>query len=137
MTQRFMQDEMYILYGEGSEEDAFIMRDMLNLQQPDSKLHVVSNGFEILNHLQEVKDKERYPSLIILNIEMPYLKGKQTLELLKTDDIYRLIPVIMLSDKEDFEDGPFYEGLNTEVYVKPSSFSEWKSMIAKVCKHCQ
>lgn len=129
-----METEGYILFGEDSEVDACLMNDVLKMEKPFKTLCVVSNGFEILKHLQQIQTGARYPSLIVLNIDMPYLKGKETLELLKMDDIYRLIPVVMLSENQNFGDVLFYEGLKTEVYIKPDNFNEWRKMMNKACE---
>ena len=100
------------------------------------ELLTVSSGFEILQHLQKVKPGEAYPSLIILNISLPKLTGKDTLELLKTDDFYRLIPVVMLTETDNVEDALFFEGLNTAVYKKPQDPLAWKKMLLAASENC-
>ena len=130
-----MATKTYILYGEDNKSHACYARAAVLAENTIEEICTVSNGFEILQHLQEVKTGEAYPSLIILNINMPKLKGKDTLELLKTDDFYRLIPVVMLSETDDVTDALFFEGLNTQVYKKPENALAWKDMLQEVCNN--
>jgi len=58
--------------------------------------------FEILEHTP--------PNLILLDKIMPEVGGYETLKKLKSDERYADIPVILVTDKNDVDDG--YEGFN-------------------------
>src|SRR5215217_4408122 len=93
----FMKNKPYFLYADDDEDDVILLKDMLQLSGSDKEVVSVKDGYAALQYLQKIQQGDTYPCLIILDIEMPRLNGKETLELLKTDDIYCLIPVLILS----------------------------------------
>lgn len=70
-----------------------------------------SEGFEIMvaeNGLEAIKRlKVKIPDLILLDIVMPYMDGMETLKKIKSEDSWKKIPVILLtnlSEKEKIEE---------------------------------
>ncbi len=70
-----------------------------------------SEGFEIMvaeNGLEAIKRlKVKIPDLILLDIVMPYMDGMETLEKIKSENSWKNIPVILLtnlSEKEKIEE---------------------------------
>lgn len=115
----------YFLYAEDDADDIDIMREMVDRQKITNELICVNDGFDLLDHLQHVGEKQSYPSLIILDLRLPRLDGMETLELLRTDDLYRLIPVVIFSSKISLSDTERCRSLGAEVLIKPLTYMEW------------
>jgi CheY-like chemotaxis protein len=126
----------YILYADNDEDDIYLMKETLQAVNIHKKLVCVSDGFAAIQYLQEVKEGDTYPSIIVLDMHMPRLNGKETLQLLKTDDMYRLIPVIILSTDSLENDQEFFKQLNTEVILKPFYYNAWVDVVNKLCSYC-
>lgn len=122
-----------MLYADDDEEDIFILKDTFLDLDMGISLVGVSNGYQVIDHLQHIPKGASYPLLIILDMEMPVLNGKDTLELLKTDDMYRLIPVVLLSGQLQSLGEPIFNRLNTNLYYKPLHFSEWVFFARNLC----
>ncbi len=125
----------YFLYVEDDEDDVLLLKDMLRLAGSQSEVIAVKNGFEAIEFLQQIKKGCTYPSLIILDMNMPRLSGKETLEFLKTDDIYCLIPVLMFSVNENEDNVQFCKHLGTETLTKPNNFNGWFNTIKKISSY--
>ena len=54
----------------------------------------VENGREVFEWLERFKD---HPSLIVLDLNMPELDGRQTLQKLKSSEKYKDIPVVIVT----------------------------------------
>ena len=67
---------------------------------------------------------------------MARLSGRELLELLKTDDIYRLIPVVVFLPESNIEDEEFFSSLGTETIVTPNIPKDWVSAAQKLCAAC-
>lgn len=119
----------YFLYAEDDKDDMDIMQEMMNKQQSTSRVVCVDNGFALLDYLQHVPKKDSYPCLIILDMRLPKLNGIETLELLRTDDLYRLIPVVIFSSMLTESEKERCLGLGAEVLVKPLTYSEWLDVL--------
>ena len=108
------------------------------LHKIDSKkmLVTVPNGYDLIQFLQQVKTGESYPDLIILTPKFLRLSGTDLLELLKTDDMYRLIPVIMLLSENNFDEEAACNRLGTEFLTAPKNQGQWMAAVEKMCAAC-
>ena len=122
-----------MLYADDDEEDIFILKDTFLDLNTGISLVGVPNGYRVIDHLQRIPQGASYPLLIILDMDMPVLNGKETLELLKTDDIYRLIPVVLFSGQLQSLEESIFTRLNTTLYYKPLHFREWMVFARNLC----
>jgi CheY-like chemotaxis protein len=127
---------MYLLYAGPSNTKALFFESVLFGIDRSKTLLAVPDGYELLCFLQQVKKGEAYPSIIVLEIDMPRLDGLETLELLKTDDIYRLIPVYILYTKSSEKDLTLYTKLGADCMPQPTTGSSWKTMVQQFCESC-
>lgn len=127
-----MNEEPYFLYVEDDEDDVLILKDMLEMTSTPMKFFRVRNGFEAIRFLQEIPKGRAFPSLILMDIQMPRLNGKETLEFLKSDDLYCLIPVLMFSVSRNPEMLSYFGKMRTEILAKPGNFKNWKVAIGKI-----
>lgn len=114
-----------ILFVEDSIDDAALTIRALKKSGFTNKLHHVIDGAEALDFIyckgnyMTRSDKE-FPKLILLDLKMPKVSGMQVLEKMKSDPIYKLIPIVMLTSSNE---GPDIEkcfalGANSYI-VKP------------------
>ena len=119
----------YFLYAEDDPDDIDIMREVMKAGQNSNDLVCVENGFMVIRFLQQIKKKEAYPCLIILDMHLPRINGIETLQLLKTDDIYRLIPVVIFTNSLFDDQLNICKSLGAEVLIKPSTYKEWQEIL--------
>lgn len=85
----------HILIADDDEEDRFLLSSAFkNLHLP-LEIYQVENGIEVFNFLNAIQQPDKLPALIILDYNMPFLTGSETLVQLKTIDRYKDIPVII------------------------------------------
>lgn len=127
---------MYLLYAGSNTAKAAFLEKVLYSVDKSKTLLAVPNGYELLSFLQKVKKGESYPALIILETDMPRLSGRETLQFLKTDDLYRLIPVVVFSSTVDMEDMQYYTNLGAECIPKPLTAATWNTVVMQMCNAC-
>lgn len=71
----------------------------LFLKQAGYKVVLVENGFEALTRVFDDR-----PSIIFVDIMMPRLDGYQTCQLIKKNEEFKEIPIVMLSSKDGLFD---------------------------------
>lgn len=108
----------------------------LNFIDHNKKLVAVSNGYDLIQFLQNVKKGDSYPDLIILSTKMSRLKAREVLELLKSDDIYCLIPIVIFLSELEGEDDDFCRRLGAETMLTPAGNNEWQNAAKKMCTLC-
>ena len=121
----------YFLYAADDGDDRDILQDVINHGIASTRVVCVEDGYMLLQHLQQIRKGELYPCLIILDAMLPRLTGIETLELLKTDDLYRLIPVIIFSSKLSEADRALCEKLGAEVVDKPNNHNKWQEILTR------
>jgi CheY-like chemotaxis protein len=121
----------YFLYAEDDQDDIDLLQDFMNNRVMPNKLIAVNNGYLLLQHLQQIQSGQSYPCLIILDAKLPSLNGLETLELLKTDDMYRLIPVIIFSSKLSDAERHVCQQLGAEIIEKPADYANWPVVMDK------
>jgi len=71
------------------------------------------------------KAKKEVPDLILMDIMMPKINGYQVCRLLKSDENYKNIPIIMLSAKDQESDKFWGKESGADDYItKPFEFEE-------------
>jgi CheY-like chemotaxis protein len=110
-----------------------MLQDTLHKIDGGNMLLGIDNGYDLIYFLQNVKRGESYPDLIILGTGTSRLNGTELLELLKTDDIYRLIPVLMLQDVADEKEAERCHQLGADTLLFPGQPTQWKEAAEKIC----
>lgn len=99
----------HILLVEDNEGDIYLTKEALEESKVINKVSVLRNGADVMDFLKkqnEFVDAET-PDLILLDLNLPKKNGLEVLELIKTDDECKIIPVIMLttsSSEQDIEE---------------------------------
>jgi CheY-like chemotaxis protein len=127
---------MYFIFVSNDIEAFQVFENTLN--KVDAKFFLISlpNGYELIQFLQNVKRGESYPDLIILTPKFLRVSGLDLLELLKTDDLYRVIPVVMMLPENNVDQESTCNRLGTEYMLHPKDQSEWMSAVTRMCTAC-
>ncbi len=72
----------------------------------DTILHIYKNGQDALEYLQsiQIQKTEKYPDMIILDLNVPQKKGQVFLKEVKGNQAFKRIPVIVLTSSKDRQD---------------------------------
>lgn len=127
---------MYFIYVSNDIDAVELLEQVLHRVDQSKILLAVPNGYDLIQFLQNVKRGEAYPDLIILTTHFARLGGKELLELLKTDDIYRMIPVLMFLSNDNEEDAAFCKRLGTDYLVTPTVKKDWIKAAKRMCTSC-
>lgn len=78
-------------------EDQQIIKDTFNDLGYGLSIHFESTGEQAIGYLQECRTAGHFPCLVVLDLNMPKMNGRQMLNYLKNDLNFRDIPVIIYS----------------------------------------
>ena len=120
-----------ILYADDDSDDCLLLQEsIISNGLPADMVHV-SNGLEAISYIEHTTGP--LPSLVILDLNMPKMNGKETLRYLKTHPRYQNIPVIILSTSENKMEMDFCAARGALTYfVKPHNMSGYDSIV-KAC----
>ncbi|MGH9023386.1 MAG: response regulator, partial [Acidimicrobiia bacterium] len=100
-----------------------------------NRLHVVSNGEDALSFVlrQEPFTDAVRPDLILLDLNLPRLDGREVLARVKADEDLRRIPVVVLTTSSAEEDVLRSYDLHANAYVtKPVDFLRFSEAVRQI-----
>lgn len=117
-----------VLMAEDDPDDQMIAADAFKDCLPQHPLRFVQDGEELLDYLLRRGDfvdatEHPMPVLILLDLNMPRMDGREALREIKSCDTLRHIPVVVLSTSTAEVDiaGAYRDGVNSYIR-KPNSF---------------
>lgn len=98
-----------ILIAEDDPDDQFLIREAFEESRLANPLAFVENGEELLDYLHQrgqysESDSAPRPGLILLDLNMPRVDGREALAEIKADNNLRSIPIVVLTTSRTEED---------------------------------
>ncbi|MFP5040333.1 response regulator [Parasediminibacterium sp. JCM 36343] len=135
-----MDIKPFILVAEDDIDDKFLFKTVFEEGCSTIGLEFVGNGVELLNYLDKIKTSEiatPYPKLILLDLNMPKMNGKEALKKIKSEPSFSKIPVIIFSTTKNEKEIKNCYDLGADSYlVKPSSYDSFLSTIETIKDYC-
>jgi len=126
-----------VLIAEDSEFDRALLRDAFDELDFNVSLIFVGDGEELLEYLQRTnkfsaRELGPLPALILLDLNMPRMKGIPALQAMRADIKLRALPVIVLSTSSSPRQiaEAYANGVNAYM-TKPAHFDELLDTIQK------
>jgi CheY-like chemotaxis protein len=116
-------------------DDRELIRIAIFKADPSYSVVHATNGKEALQYLTRA-DETELPCLVILDINMPVMDGKQTLAEIKKNEKWNEVPVVVFSTSSHPADLRFCERYGVELVTKPSNFKEITVEAARLLRHC-
>ena len=124
-----------ILLVEDNPGDIRLTKEALKEGKLLNKLYVAEDGVEALRFLRregEYADAPR-PDLILLDLNLPKMDGREVLEEIKSDGQLKLIPVVVLTTSKAEEDILKVYNLHANCYItKPVDLNQFLEVIKSI-----
>lgn len=94
-----MKKKIKVLIIEDNPGDVLLIMDALEGDDDVEVVEVMGNGEKAIEYLKKhntLSDQKR-PNLVLLDINLPRIDGHEVLQFIKTNDITKELPVVMLS----------------------------------------
>lgn len=120
----------HILLAEDLRADATLVRNALAEGKFLCSLDVVEDGEAALAYLRDETAQARRPDLVLLDLNLPRLNGREVLQEMKADPELRSIPVVVLTTSDVERDVEASYSLGAVGYVtKPLDVGEFFAAI--------
>ncbi|MFD2571957.1 response regulator [Spirosoma soli] len=140
MTNRFTQNSMQkavpsVWVVDDDEDDQLFIRTAFASISPPISVLTLNDGEELLPKLAEY---DELPQLILLDINMPYSNGFDTLKQLRTTSKYATLPVVMLTTSSDESDRQHSLSLGADQFItKPANFNQLIALTQRLARQLQ
>jgi chemotaxis family two-component system response regulator Rcp1 len=124
-----------VLLVEDSPGDVRLMQEAFRTANPSIHLHVASDGMEAMAYLmhQGIHVNARRPDLILLDLNLPKMDGREVLAHIKTDDTLKTIPTIILTTSDAQADVTKSYQLQANCYLsKPVQLDAFEGLVKSI-----
>jgi len=128
------EKEVSILLVEDNPRDVALTLELFNEAKIENAIHVVNDGVQAMEYLHRQRErKEGVPDLILLDLNLPRLDGREFLKRLRKEDGLRTIPVAVLTSSAADEDVLMSYNLDADCYVtKPVDIHQIMKIIESI-----
>lgn len=119
--------DLDILIADDDLDDCLLLQEALEETLVANRVRFMHNGEELLDYLQH---SQRLPGLILLDLNMPLMDGRQALAEIKGDSNLRGIPVIVLTTSATMDDVRQSYACGANAFItKPATYSGMLAMV--------
>lgn len=124
-----------VLLIEDNPGDVRLTREALKEGRIAINLSVANDGLEAMKILRQEGDyaNRPLPDLVLLDLNMPKMDGREVLRLIKSDDNLKRIPVVVLTTSAAEKDILQAYGLHANCYItKPVELDQFMAIVKSI-----
>ncbi|MBC7947952.1 MAG: response regulator [Chitinophagaceae bacterium] len=124
----------YILCVDDDQDDCTFLSEALKFLNGSVKLHFEPSGAKALQFLAQRIDKREFPRMMVIDLNMPGMDGKETIDRVRQLKDLTGMPILVLSTTVHDPDILELEKSGVTIFAKPSSARDYEQ-IAKTIVH--
>ena len=120
-----------IVLAEDDSDDQDMVREIVRDLAANVDLLVFDDGEKLIGGMKRLM-KDELPNLIILDQNMPRLKGTETISHLKTMSGFENIPAVIYTTYHDLKFAEDCKRRNIQLFQKPDTYEAFSKMIEEL-----
>jgi CheY-like chemotaxis protein len=122
-----------ILLIEDNDGDIMLTIEAFEESRIVNKITVIKDGKQAINFFESLDKKDKIPSLVLLDVNLPKMSGHEVLVYIKNSEKYKSIPVIMLTTSSSEKDiSESYRNHVNCFITKPIDVGDFMRAITKI-----
>jgi CheY-like chemotaxis protein len=134
MTQSLPQRSI-VLYADDDPDDIEMVKDAFSTYK-NVELHTFPEGHSLLQYARQLSAKGIFPCLIILDVNMPRLNGKETLKALRDTEGFENTPVVLFTTSTLPSEAAFAKSFGAGFITKPIGSEQINFIAEHFIEHC-
>ena len=127
-----MKNTNIVLYADDDMDDKLWVSDACKAINSSLEIRFLENGKNVFQYLDHATDGN-FPSLIVLDLNMPEMDGRQTLKAVKSNPRYKDIPVAIVTTSSNPIDKEICRRLGASIFlIKPNTHAEWQGIVREL-----
>ena len=125
-----------VFYADDDLDDLELVKEAFAQYSKSVEVMTATDGSKALSHLSNLKKYDALPCLIILDINMPVINGKEVLLHLREMDHFQEVPVVIFSTSSQPADKNFAKRYNAGFITKPIDVKQMSFIAEQFIEHC-
>jgi len=135
MTQS-IEPKSIVLYADDDPEDRELVMDAFKPYGSHVEVITFPDGMSLLSYLRNLPPLDATPCLIIIDINMPLLNGRETLEQVRQMERFDPVPVVLFTTSSMPQDRNFALRHKAGFITKPIDISQLELITDEFISHC-
>lgn len=131
-----MSAKSIILYADDDQDDLELIREVFSRSTKNVELVTAADGLEALSFLKSLDTNDVRLCLIILDINMPRMDGKETLIAIRKIERFKGTPTILFTTSVQPEDKEFAKKYHAGFITKPVEYRQIDVIANRFIEHC-
>lgn len=136
MTMKPDFSKPFVLYADDDFDDLILVKEAFERFSRKVDMVTVYDGVEAVSFLKNLSPKDPSPCLIILDLNMPRMNGKEALKEIRTIDRFKNIPVVFFTTSSFQEDKDYAKKFKAGFVSKPLSSRQFEGIADHFIKFC-
>ena len=125
-----------VLYADDDPDDLMLVTEAFNRYADNVEMVTATDGKEAVSYLENLSDMDPAPCLIILDINMPRLNGKEALKKIRQIQRFENIPVVLFTTSSFHADKEFAAQHKAAFITKPLDVRHLEIIADQFIDHC-
>jgi CheY-like chemotaxis protein len=125
-----------ILCVDDDEDDQLFLREAIQAQPHPFQVKELNDGREAMSYLNECLQNKELPCLVIMDLNMPRMDGRQTIKKIKENPSLSDIPIAVFTTSSSNADRKHFEAQGVFFITKPFDYTVFKKEIADLLAFC-
>ena len=125
-----------VVYADDDPDDIELVEDAFKQFANNVEVITFSDGSQALSYLKSLTEADPFPCLVILDINMPVLNGKETLIRLRQVEKFADVPVVLFTTSSMPLDKSFAERYKAGFITKPLGYEQMEVITKEFIDHC-
>jgi CheY-like chemotaxis protein len=125
-----------VIYADDDADDRDLIKDAFSVYDETIELIIFENGLKVINYLNTLPRSSNTPCLIILDINMPVMTGKEVLRQMRNALRLKDIPVILFTTSSLQSDIEYASMYDAAMVTKPTSYIKIKEIARQFADAC-
>ncbi len=125
-----------VLYADDDTDDLELVQEAFSRYSKNVEVVTVKDGSQVLSYLQRLSDEDPMPCLVILDINMPVLNGKEVLKRLRDYDRFEALPAVLFTTSSLPQDQNFASKYHAGFVTKPLDVAQMEVITELFIDHC-
>lgn len=125
-----------VLYADDDEDDLQLVQEAFSRYSLNVEVVTAKDGSEAISYLKNLSEFDPTPCLILLDINMPRMSGKETLIMLRQFHRFEAVPVILFTTSSLPMDKAFAARYKAGFVTKPINLRQMDVITGQFIDHC-
>ena len=125
-----------ILHIDDDDDDRDMLESAFQNIRPEVTVVPARDGRAGVAYLENAKVAQSLPRLVVLDINMPVLDGRKTLELIRADNYFNKLPIVIFTSSSNKVDRDFFASRAAEFIIKSSSLADLNNIARQLLNYC-